>query len=102
MNMKTEKSELIAAAKIIGATLLTGVGAVGLYAPFYEHSVHARVAMGILILGLWLLVGAWTGRSMWARLQDLYLWYSRVGVDSSKAQTEHVRDANPANAAPPA
>lgn len=100
--MKTEKPELIPAAKIIGATLLTGVGAVGLYAPFYEHSVHARVALGMLILGLWLLVGAWTGRSVWARLQDLYLWCSRVGVDAAKERTECVRDANPANAAPPA
>ncbi len=98
MKMNTEKPELITGAKIIAATLLAGVGAVGLYGSFN----HTRVALGMLILGLWLLVGAWTGRSMWVRLQDLYVWYSKVGVDSSKAQTDCVRDANPANAAPSA
>ena len=98
--MKTENPELITAAKIIAATLLAGVGAVGLYGPFYEASVHTRVAVGMLILGLWLLVGAWTGRGMWARLRDLYLATSSLGVDSSKAQTESVRDPNTANAAP--
>ena len=98
--MKTENPELIAATKIIAATLLAGVGAVGLYAPFYEHSVHARVALGMLILGLWLLVGAWTGRGVWARLRELYLGASSLGVDSSKAQTESVRDPSTASSAP--
>ena len=101
-DMNPEQPNLVSAAKIIAATLLAGVGAVGLYAPFYEHSVHARVAVGMLILGLWLLVGAWTGRSVGARLRALYFWSSRLGVDSSKAPTEYVRGVNPGNEAPSA
>ncbi len=98
--MRTEQSNLITAAKITAATLLTGVGAVGLYAPFYEHSVHARVAVGMLILGLWLLVGAWTGRSVFARLRALYFWSTTVGVDSTQAHKESLREVDSSNAAP--
>jgi len=98
--MRTEQSNLITATKITAATLLTGVGAIGLYAPFYEHSVHAGVAIGMLILGLWLLVGAWTGRSVFARLRALYFWSATIGVESTTAQPEPPREGTSSSEAP--
>jgi protein-S-isoprenylcysteine O-methyltransferase Ste14 len=80
--MKTEPAGSVAAAKILASTILVGVGAVGLFGDPDLNSVRTLIAAGLLILGLWLLLGAWTGRTVGARLYPFYLWMQSAGTDS--------------------
>jgi hypothetical protein len=57
-------NDSVRAAKILGACFIIGCSIIG--------------AMGMggleifIFLGLWLLVGPWTGRSIWERIQGLF------------------------------
>lgn len=81
--MKPETPDLITATKIFSATILAGVGAVGLYGEYYPDSARTRIAVALFALGLWLLVGAWTGRPIIERLRSFYLSTADIGVDTS-------------------
>jgi len=82
--MKNKQSNLVISTKILASTLLVGVGAVGIYADSYPDSVRTKVGAAILTLGLWLSVGAWTGRSVTSWLVAMYLWNTDLGTNSTK------------------
>jgi hypothetical protein len=74
--MKTEQNDIIRAAKIIGACILVASGGLGLFLAYpvgrFDQSRATPVAYLLLFLGVWLLIGAWTGRTVLDRLRSLY------------------------------
>ena len=70
-------NDLVRPAKIVGACLLTGIGALAyaLGSLALDRGIAELLSSGCCGLGLWLLVGAWTGRSIPARVSGFITWF---------------------------
>ena len=74
--MKTEQNEIVRGAKIIGACILVAAGGVGLIfahpTGHFGKSSATPYVLFVFVLGLWLLIYAWTGRTVFSWLHSLY------------------------------
>jgi hypothetical protein len=75
-------NDLVKAAKILGSCFLVGAGTIGIAICSAPTPVPATsgddlviLALGCIALGLWLLVDAWTGLSIPARVRGLLDWF---------------------------
>ncbi len=85
--MKTESSSEISAAKIHASVALVLIGAYGRYVLRGSDDAAGLISYGLLFLGLWLLVGAWTGRTAWQWMKDIYFKGAQVGVITSAQES---------------
>jgi hypothetical protein len=98
-------SDFVKAAKILGACVLVGAGTIGIAIISAPTPVPCNSGdelgvigtLGCTALGLWLLVGAWTGRSIPARLRGLLDWFLSDERDptSKAAPTANAPDSTP-------
>ena len=88
--MKTEQNEIVRGAKIIGSCILVAAGGVGLIfaypAGHFDKSGAMPYVFFVFVLGLWLLIDAWTGRSVFSWLHSLY----RAIADSPPGSSHEV------------
>lgn len=88
-DMNTKDTHAVVASKIVSASLLAGVGAVGLYGSYDLDSARTRVAVLMLGLGIWLLVGAWTGRTVGVRWRSFCQKFATaLGAEQPSTGTE--------------
>ena len=101
-------NDLVKAAKILGACFLVGTGTIGIAIGTAPTPVPASsgddlgvLVLGCLVLGLWLLVGAWTGRSIPARVRGLLDWLISNDPDPTPkaAPIANSADSTPKNPA---
>lgn len=84
-------NDLVKAAKILGSCFLVGAGTLGFAIctalPAQYSSDDGGVPLAFAVLGLWLLVGAWTGRTIPERVRGFINRYfpSNEPNPSSKA-----------------
>jgi hypothetical protein len=85
--MHPESSSEISAAKIHASVALVLIGAYGRYVLRGGDDAAGLISYGLLFLGLWLLVGAWTGRTAWQRTKDFYFKSVQAGVITSAQES---------------
>jgi hypothetical protein len=72
-------NDFVKAAKILGSCFLVGAGMLGFAIcnalPAHYSRDSGGVPLAFVVLGLWLLVGAWTGRTIPERVDGFIDWY---------------------------
>lgn len=91
--MKTESASENNAAKIHASVALVLIGAYGRFVRGGIDDTAGFLAYVLLFLGLWLLVGAWTGRTMWQRVKEFYFKGVQAGVITSAQESQESQES---------